>query len=55
VKRVDPRRALPSVDAILRAGQPTDLERERFTRVAREVLARARAAHTTGDAAKFAT
>jgi len=46
---------LPSVDAILRAGQPTDLERERFTRVAREVLARARDAHTTGDAATFAT
>jgi len=55
VKRVDPRRALPSVDAILRAGQPTDLERERFTRGAREVLARARDAHTTGDAATFAT
>ena len=54
MKRADPRRALPSVDAILRAGQPTDIERERFTRVAREVLARARATHASGDAATFA-
>jgi L-seryl-tRNA(Ser) seleniumtransferase len=54
VKRADPRRALPSVDAILRAGRPTDVERERFTRVAREVLARARAARASGDAATFA-
>jgi len=54
MKRADPRRALPSVDAILRAGQPTDVERERFTRVAREVLARARATHASGDAATFA-
>ena len=54
MKRADPRRALPSVDAILRAGQPTDVERERFTRIAREVLARARAAHASGDAATFA-
>ena len=54
MKRADPRRALPSVDAILRAGQPSDVERERFTRVAREVLARARAAHASGDAATFA-
>jgi L-seryl-tRNA(Ser) seleniumtransferase len=54
VKRADPRRALPSVDAILRAGHPTDLERERFTRAAREVLARARAARASGDAATFA-
>ena len=54
MKRADPRRALPSVDAILRAGRPTDLERERFTRVAREVLARARTAHASGDAASFA-
>ena len=54
MKRADPRRALPSVDAILRAGQPAALERERFTRVAREVLARARAAHASGDAAQFA-
>ena len=42
------------MDAILRAGRPTDVERERFTRVAREVLARARASHTSGDAAMFA-
>ncbi len=54
MKRSDPRRALPSVDAIMRAAQPTDLERERFTRVAREVLARARAAKSSGDAATFA-
>lgn len=55
MKRTDPRRALPSIDAILRAGRPTDAERARFTRVAREVLARARAARASGDAATFAT
>jgi L-seryl-tRNA(Ser) seleniumtransferase len=54
VKRADPRRALPSVDAILRAGHPSDAERARFTRAAREVLARARAARASGDAATFA-
>jgi L-seryl-tRNA(Ser) seleniumtransferase len=54
VKRADPRRALPSVDAILRAARPTDVERERFTRAARTVLARARAARASGDAATFA-
>jgi L-seryl-tRNA(Ser) seleniumtransferase len=54
VKRADPRRALPSVDAILRAGRPSDVERERFTRAAREVLTRARAARAPGDAATFA-
>jgi L-seryl-tRNA(Ser) seleniumtransferase len=54
VKRADPRRALPSVDAILRAARPTDLERARFTRAARTVLARARAARASGDAATFA-
>jgi L-seryl-tRNA(Ser) seleniumtransferase len=54
VKRADPRRALPSVDAVLRAGRPSDAERERFTRAARDVLARARAAHAPGDAATFA-
>ncbi|MEK6208187.1 MAG: L-seryl-tRNA(Sec) selenium transferase [Chloroflexota bacterium] len=54
MKRADPRRALPSVDAILRAGRPTANERERFTRAAREVLARARAAGASGDAATFA-
>jgi L-seryl-tRNA(Ser) seleniumtransferase len=54
VKRADPRRALPSVDAILRAAHPDDAARERFIRVAREVLARARAARATGDAATFA-
>ena len=54
MKRTDPRRALPSVDAILRAARPTDVERERFTRAARMVLARARAARASGDAATFA-
>jgi L-seryl-tRNA(Ser) seleniumtransferase len=54
VKRADPRRALPSVDAVLRAGRPSQIERERFTRAAREVLARARAARSSGDAAMFA-
>jgi L-seryl-tRNA(Ser) seleniumtransferase len=54
VKRADPRRALPSVDAILRAARPTDAERDRFTRAAREVLARARATRASGDAAAFA-
>jgi len=52
--RADPRRALPSVDAIVRAGAPSDIERARFTRAAREVLARARAAGSSGDAATFA-
>ena len=55
MKRTDPRRALPSIDAILRAGRPTDAERARFTRAAREVLARARAARASGDAATFAS
>ena len=54
MRRVDPRRALPSVDAILRAGRPSAAERERFTRAARTVLARARAARASGDAASFA-
>jgi L-seryl-tRNA(Ser) seleniumtransferase len=54
VKRADPRRALPSVDAVLRAGRPSSNERERFTRAAREILARARAAGASGDAATFA-
>ena len=54
MKRADPRRALPSVDAILRAAGPSDAERARFTRVARDVLARARAARASGDAALFA-
>jgi L-seryl-tRNA(Ser) seleniumtransferase len=54
VKRTDPRRALPSVDAILRAAKPAVAERERFTRAAREILARARAARASGDAAMFA-
>jgi L-seryl-tRNA(Ser) seleniumtransferase len=52
--RADPRRALPSVDAVLRAAHPSDVERERFTRAARAVLARARTAHASGDAAAFA-
>src|SRR5207244_4023583 len=54
VRRADPRRALPSVDAILRAAHPADVERERFTRAARTVLARARASRASGDAATFA-
>jgi L-seryl-tRNA(Ser) seleniumtransferase len=54
VKRTDPRRALPSVDAVLRAGRPSSVERDRFTRAAREVLGRARAARASGDAATFA-
>jgi L-seryl-tRNA(Ser) seleniumtransferase len=54
VKRTDSRRSLPSVDAVLRAGRPSASERERFTRTAREVLARARAARASGDAATFA-
>src|SRR5438128_9317212 len=52
--RTDPRRALPSVDAVLRAGRPSDLERDRFTRAAREVLSRARGLRTTGGAEAFA-
>ncbi len=54
MKRADPRRALPSVDAVLRAAGPRDAERARFTRAARDVLARARAAGASGDAATFA-
>jgi len=54
VKRADTRRALPSVDAVLRAGRPTARERVRFTRAAREALARARASGASGDAAIFA-
>ena len=54
MKRADPRRALPSIDAILRAGRPSDAERERFTRAAREVLARARATRASGDPEAFA-
>ncbi len=54
MKRADPRRALPSVDAILRAGRPSEIERDRFTKAAREVLARARAGRASGDAATFA-
>ena len=54
MKRADPRRALPSVDAVLRAARPSAVERDRFTRAARDVLARARAARASGDAATFA-
>ena len=54
MKRTDPRRALPSVDAVLRAAKPAAAERERFTRTARDLLARARAARASGDAATFA-
>src|SRR3989441_8911360 len=52
--RTDPRRALPSVDAVLRAGRPSDAERDRFTRAAREVLTRARGLRATGGAEAFA-
>ena len=54
MSRADARRALPSVDAVLRAGRPSPNERARFTRAAREVLARARAERLSGDAATFA-
>ena len=54
MKRVDPRRQLPSVDAVLRAARPPAADRERFARAARDVLARARASGATGDAAAFA-
>jgi L-seryl-tRNA(Ser) seleniumtransferase len=50
----DERRGLPSVDAVLRAGQPGEAERERFVRAAREVLAQARSEHDLADAAEFA-
>src|SRR2546428_559370 len=52
--RPAPRRALPSVDAVLRAGRPSDAERDRFTRAVREVLTRARGLRTTGGAEAFA-
>ncbi|TMC78635.1 MAG: L-seryl-tRNA(Sec) selenium transferase [Chloroflexi bacterium] len=52
--RTDPRRALPSVDAVVRAGRPSDAERDRFTRAAREVLTRARGLRATGGAEAFA-
>jgi L-seryl-tRNA(Ser) seleniumtransferase len=55
VKRPDARRALPSVDAVLRAGRPAEAERDRFVNAARAVLAEARARQDTGDAATFAT
>ena len=51
--RTDPRRALPSVDAVVRAGRPSDAERDRFTRAAREVLTRARGLRATGGAEAF--
>src|SRR5438132_3443013 len=54
MKRVDPRRQLPSVDAVLRSARPPDADRERFARAARDVLARARESGATGDAAAFA-
>src|SRR2546428_2992830 len=52
--RTAPRRALPSVDAVLRAGRPSDAERDRCTRAVREVLTRARGLRTTGGAEAFA-
>jgi L-seryl-tRNA(Ser) seleniumtransferase len=54
MKRTDPRRELPSVDAVVRAARPSDADRERITRAARDVLARAREEGTGGDAASFA-
>src|SRR2546430_2571263 len=54
MKRVDPRRQLPSVDAVLRSARPSAADRGRFARAARDVLARARASGATGDAAAFA-
>ena len=50
----DARRALPSVDAVLKAARPGAVERERFTNAARAVLAKARAERASGDAAAFA-
>jgi L-seryl-tRNA(Ser) seleniumtransferase len=50
----DPRRALPSVDAVLKAARPATAERERFTNAVRVVLAEARATRESGDAADFA-
>ena len=50
----DARRALPSVDAVIKAGRPADPERERFVSAARAVLAKARAERVSGDAAAFA-
>ncbi|HEV8536395.1 MAG TPA: L-seryl-tRNA(Sec) selenium transferase [Candidatus Limnocylindria bacterium] len=55
MRRADARRALPSVDAVVRAGRPSEVDRERFVRAAREVLARARLARSAGDAATFAS
>ena len=54
MKRADPRRRLPSVDAVLRAARPEDWERERFTKAAREVLGRARTERESGNAETFA-
>ena len=53
-KRADTRRGLPSVDAVLRAAAPVDGERERLTRAARDVLAKARSNGVRADAAGFA-
>jgi L-seryl-tRNA(Ser) seleniumtransferase len=54
MKRTDARRALPSVDAVLKAARPAAAERERFVNAARAVLAEARTARASGDAASFA-
>ena len=53
-KRSDTRRALPSVDAVLRAAAPAPAERERVTRAVRELLAKARSDGLRADAAGFA-
>src|SRR5438874_7161041 len=54
MKRADPRRRLPSVDAVLRAARPEGWERERFTKAAREVLGQARTERESGNAETFA-
>src|SRR5207245_1572025 len=50
MSRADPRRALPSVDAVLRAAQPSEAERERLPGAAPAALARARDARRPGGA-----
>jgi L-seryl-tRNA(Ser) seleniumtransferase len=54
VTPADQRRGLPSVDAVVRAGRPNDVDRDRFVRAARDILAKARAGGGTGDATFFA-
>ncbi|TMG71952.1 MAG: L-seryl-tRNA(Sec) selenium transferase [Chloroflexi bacterium] len=54
MRRADPRRGLPSVDAVLKAARPAATERERFVNAARAVLAEARTTHESGNAEAFA-